>query len=353
MDKEYKATYEFLFDKEENLFYRDHRYFDMKESNGAKVFWGRGNGWVLGGLVEMLRELPVKSKYRPFYQELFQKLCYRIANLQSSDGFWRASLLDPDAYPSPETSCSGFFVYALAYGLNEGLLPKEKFLPVVEKGWKALLSAVEEDGKLGYVQPIGADPKKVTRNMTEVYGPGAFLLAGTEMYRMAEDAPKQNATIPQNRIQEIAAMLPDRPQGIGRSYKDRTFWNKIKESDDAKQLLEKEAPALLKQGMPPFVDSLYLHLNKTNVRLPGENMMNARYQYLYRLTLAECLENKRRYVPAIEKALVALCSQKPWSIPAHDRGLKNYKGTDYYVDLVVATAGNGMLPCWTIVCRRR
>lgn len=86
--------------------------------------------------------------------------------------------------------------------------------------------------------------------MTEVYGPGAFLLAGTEMYRMAEDAPKQNATIPQNRIQEIAAMLPDRPQGIGRSYKDRTFWNKIKESDDAKQLLEKEAPALLKQGMP-------------------------------------------------------------------------------------------------------
>lgn len=85
MDKEYKATYEFLFDKEENLFYRDHRYFDMKESNGAKVFWGRGNGWVLGGLVEMLRELPAKSKYRPFYQELFQKLCYRIANLQSSD----------------------------------------------------------------------------------------------------------------------------------------------------------------------------------------------------------------------------------------------------------------------------
>lgn len=208
MDKEYKATYDFLFDKEENLFYRDHRYFDMKESNGAKVFWGRGNGWVLGGLVEMLRELPAKSKYRPFYQELFQKLCYRIANLQSYDGFWRASLLDPDAYPSPETSCSGFFVYALAYGLNEGLLPKEKFLPVVEKGWKALLSAVEEDGKLGYVQPIGADPKKVTRNMTEVYGPGAFLLAGTEMYRMAKDAPKQNATIPQNRIQEIAAMLP-------------------------------------------------------------------------------------------------------------------------------------------------
>lgn len=345
MDKEYKATYNYLFDKEENLFYRDHRFFTMKEANGTKVFWGRGNGWVLGGLVEMLRELSTKSKYRPFYQDLFQKLCYRIAGLQGNDGFWHASLLDPASYPSPETSCSGFFVYALAYGINEGLLPKDKFLPVVEKGWKALLSAVEEDGKLGYVQPIGADPKKVTRNMTEVYGPGAFLLAGTEIYRMAQAVSKQNANISQDRVREIAALLPDTPQGIGVSYKDRTFWDKMKESDDAKELLTEEAPALLRKGMPPFVDSLYLHLNKTNVRLPGEKMMNARYHYLFRLTLAECLENKRRYVPAIEKALIALCSQKPWSIPAHDRNLNNYNGKDYYVDLVVATAGNGIAQC--------
>lgn len=189
MDKEYKDTYNYLFDKDENLFYRDHRYFTMKEANGAKVFWGRGNGWVLGGLVEILRGLPEKSKYRPFYEDLFLKLCHRIAPLQNNDGFWHASLLDPASYPSPETSCSSFFVYALAYGVNEGLLPKDKFLPVVEKGWKALLTAVVEDGKLGYVQPIGADPKKVTPEMTEVYGPGAFLLAGTEIYRMAQDAP--------------------------------------------------------------------------------------------------------------------------------------------------------------------
>ena len=269
MDKEYKATYDFLFDKEENLFYRDHRYFTMKEANGAKVFWGRGNGWVLGGLVEMLRELPAKSKYRPFYQDLFQKLCRRIAPLQNKDGFWHASLLDPASYPSPETSCSGFFVYALAYGINEGLLPKEEFLPAVEKGWQALVSAVREDGKLGYVQPIGADPKKVTPDMTEVYGPGAFLLAGTEVYRMAQDTPRQNTNISQSRIREIAAMLPDKPEGMGVSYKDRTFWNKVKESGNAEKLLTEEAPALLKKGMPPFVDSLYLHLNKTNIRLPG------------------------------------------------------------------------------------
>ena len=188
LDKEYKATYDYLFDKADTLFYRDQRYFTMKEANGAKVFWGRGNGWVLGGLVQLLNILPEKNKSRAFYQDLFVKMCYRIAPLQGKDGFWHASLLDPASYPSPETSCSGFFVYALAYGVNKGLLPADKFMPVIEKGWNALLSAVEEDGKLGYVQPIGADPKKVTRQMTEVYGPGAFLLAGTEIYRMASDA---------------------------------------------------------------------------------------------------------------------------------------------------------------------
>lgn len=349
MDKEFKATYNYLFDKEENLFYRDQRYFDMKEANGTKVFWGRGNGWVLGGLVEMLRELPVKSKYRFFYQDLFQKLCTRVAGLQNKDGFWHASLLDPTSYPSPETSCSGFFVYALAYGINEGLLSEEKFMPVVEKGWQALLSAVEEDGKLGYVQPIGADPKKVTRQMTEVYGPGAFLLAGAEIYRMAQDITKPTVNISQSRVEEIAAMLPDKPQGISISYKDRSFWDKMRENDEAKKLLSEEAPALLKKGMPLFVDSLYLHLNKTNVRLPGEKMINARYHYLFRLTLAECLENKRRYIPAIEKALIDLCQQKPWSIPAHDRNLQNYNGTDYYVDLVVATAGNSIAQCVTML----
>lgn len=344
MDKEYKATYDFLYDKEENLFYRDQRYFSQKEANGAKVFWGRGNGWVLGGLVEILRELPAKDKYRPFYQDLFVKLATRVAGLQNKDGFWHASMLDPASYPSPETSCSGFFVYALLYGINEGLLPREQFLPVAQKGWDALLSAVEEDGKLGFVQPIGADPRKVGREMTEVYGPGAFLLAGYEMHRLAVDAVEPTRNISSDRVREIAAMLPEKPQGIGVTYKDRGYWDSMKKDPKAKQLLE-EVAAMVKKPMPPFVDSLYLHLNATNVRLPGENMMNARYNYVFKLALAECLENKGRYMRAIENGIIELCNQKPWSIPAHDRSLQNYNGTDYYVDLVVATAGNSLAQC--------
>ena len=99
----------------------------------------------------------------------------------------------------------------------------------------------------------------------------------------------------------IAELLGKSPKAIDNALQ--------RSRSKAEKLLTEEAPALLKKGMPLFVDSLYLHLNKTNVRLPGENMINARYHYLFRLTLAECMENKRRYIPAIEKALVALCNQ--------------------------------------------
>ena len=122
MDREYKATYEYLYDKEARLFYRDWRYFDNVEANGEKVFWGRGNGWVLGGLAELLQILPETNAYRDFYEDLFVDLAARLAGLQSPDGYWHASLLDPASYPSPETSATGFIVYGLAYGVNAGLL---------------------------------------------------------------------------------------------------------------------------------------------------------------------------------------------------------------------------------------
>lgn len=187
MEKEFRATYDYLYDKDERLFYRDWRYFDQKEANGRKVFWGRGNGWVMAGLAELLQILPENYRNRKFYQTLFTDMSRRMIELQCEDGCWHASLLDPDSYPSPETSATGFITYALAYGINAGLLDRATYLPAVIKGWRAMLKAVEADGKLGYVQPIGADPRKVTRDMTEVYGVGAFLLAGVQIYRMAEE----------------------------------------------------------------------------------------------------------------------------------------------------------------------
>jgi len=186
MDKEYRATYDLLYDKAEKLFFRDHNFFGRKEANGKKVLWGRGNGWVMGGLVRILKELPEGTPSRRFYETLLIEMSARLAGLQDPDGYWHASLLDPEAYPNPETSGSGFFVYALAYGVNSGLLDKATYAPVVLKGWAALQNAVFPDGKLGWVQPIGSDPRLTTKDMTEVYGVGAFLLAGSEVYRLAQ-----------------------------------------------------------------------------------------------------------------------------------------------------------------------
>lgn len=186
-DKEFKATYTHLYDKEERLFFRDANYFNKKEANGKKVFWGRGNGWVMGGLVEILKTLPEKDKkYRSFYVQLFREMSERIAELQSEDGFWRASMLDTQTYPDPETSGTGLFVYALAYGINQGYLPKEEYLPVVMKGWKALVASVDTEGKLCWVQPVGQAPKRIEKKSNLVYGTGGFLQAACEVYQLSE-----------------------------------------------------------------------------------------------------------------------------------------------------------------------
>jgi unsaturated rhamnogalacturonyl hydrolase len=178
-------TTDYLYDTNEHFFFRDSTYFNKREVNGQKVFWSRGNGWVTGGLVRVLQFLPMNSPDRPRFEKLFTEMAGKILTCQQPDGLWRASLLDPDSYPLKETSGSGFYTYALAWGVNQGLLDRAQFEPTVRKAWTALVACVDTDGKLTHVQPIGADPKKFADDSTEVYGTGAFLLAGSEVYRMA------------------------------------------------------------------------------------------------------------------------------------------------------------------------
>ncbi len=178
-------TTDYLYDTNEHLFFRDSTYFTKREANSKKVFWSRGNGWVMGGLVRTLQYLPMNHPDRPRFEQLFKDMSAKILTCQQPDGLWRASLLDPDSYPLKETSGSGFYTYALAWGVNQGLLDRAQFEPAMHKAWAALVSCVDADGKLTHVQPIGADPKKFAPESTEVYGVGAFLLAGNEVYRMA------------------------------------------------------------------------------------------------------------------------------------------------------------------------
>ena len=188
MKNEFKALTRILFDPIDHLYYRDSRYIGMQEKNGKAVYWGRGNGWVIAGLANILKIYPRKSDpegYK-YFKDLFVKLAYSLAAIQQPDGYWHASLLDPASYPSPETSSTGFITYGLAYGINAGLLSKSKVMPVVEKGWDALCRAIHPNGMLGWVQPVGADPQKVKDTDTAVYGPGAFLSAGCEIYKLAK-----------------------------------------------------------------------------------------------------------------------------------------------------------------------
>ncbi|HPF52610.1 MAG TPA: glycoside hydrolase family 88 protein [Draconibacterium sp.] len=191
-DKLWRETYDMLWDKDNHLYARDLSYKwnepdiePKKEANGEKIFWSRGNGWVMGGLVRTLTELPSDYPNRDFYLQNYKEMAARIIELQQEDGLWRASLLDPESYPGGEASGSGFYTYALAWGINNGILDRETYLPVVEKAWIALNGLIQKDGRVGWCQPIGADPKKnFNAESWEVYGAGAFLLAGSEVIKL-------------------------------------------------------------------------------------------------------------------------------------------------------------------------
>jgi rhamnogalacturonyl hydrolase YesR len=190
-DEYFKECYDLLYNKEEHLFSRDLNYVikgnnrDRYEANGKRIFWSRGNGWVMGGLVRILQELPKNYSQRPFYEQLYKEMAAKIITLQQPDGLWRTSLLDPDSYSGGEVSGSGFYCYALAWGINNGMLDKKVYLPVVKKTWIALNGCVNDEGRVGWVQPIGSDPRKNFGPDTwEVYGSGAFLLAGSEVIKL-------------------------------------------------------------------------------------------------------------------------------------------------------------------------
>lgn len=185
MDHEYHATYNLLWDKEEHLFYRDTRFFTKSEKNGRKVFWSRGNGWVFGGLALMIPDLPVDWEGRQFYVDTFRQMAASLKHWQREDGTWSMGLLGATKdYPTIESSGTSFYSFGLAWGINNGLLNPAEYEPVVFKAWQALANCVNEDGMVGYVQPVGAAPGKSFAQYTEVYGVGAFLAAGSEIYKL-------------------------------------------------------------------------------------------------------------------------------------------------------------------------
>ena len=190
-------TTDYLWDKKVDLIYRDDRYFGKTTLSGKNIFWSRGNGWVFGGLVHMLEVIPQDHPRRQELVDQFQKMAHRLLDLQerSGDGLWRSNLLDPgvfaylnrqdqfiqtDQKDIPENSGSSFFCYGFAWGINNGLLERDLFEKPMLMAWNALLKHVNREGRLGYVQPVGKDPKPYDANSWHEFGTGAFLLAASE-----------------------------------------------------------------------------------------------------------------------------------------------------------------------------
>ena len=241
------VTTDYLWDKKENLIYRDDRYFDLRTKSGKKIFWSRGNGWVIGGLVHMLEIIPRDHPKRILLVNQFQKMSHRILDLQerTSDGLWRSNLLDPGIFAYlnrkgdkfiqtaeidiPENSGSAFFCYGFAWGINNGLLDRDLFEKPMVKAWKELTQYVNKEGRLGYVQPVGKDPKPYDEDSWHEFGTGAFLLAASEYMNFLKN-PVPKIPISYNKINLF-------------------YENKFSNSSDINDwLLEGEAEVLIKDS---------------------------------------------------------------------------------------------------------
>ncbi|NCB84007.1 MAG: glycoside hydrolase family 88 protein [Bacteroidia bacterium] len=178
-----------MYDEEARLYYRDAKYVYPKHKtlSGKKDFWARGDGWVFAGLAKVLNDLPPNHADRNRYVSRFKAMAESIAACQQPEGYWTRSMLDATHAPGPETSGTAFFTYGLLWGMNNRILDNSVYQPVVEKSWNYLTkTALQSDGKVGYVQPIGekAIPGQVVdANSTANFGVGAFLLAASEMVR--------------------------------------------------------------------------------------------------------------------------------------------------------------------------
>jgi len=181
-----------LYNQKEHLWWRD-KDFDppYKEPNGDNCYWARGNGWVVAALVRVLDVLPKNDPHYQEYLQDYKDMCAALLPLQRSDGYWNVSLNDPDNFGGKEVSGTSLFIYGFAWGINNNILDKKIYLPAITKAWNAMSKeAVHPDGKLGYVQGTGKEPKDgqpVTYDNTpdfEDYGLGCFLLAGSEICKL-------------------------------------------------------------------------------------------------------------------------------------------------------------------------
>ena len=181
-----------LYNSVEKLWWRDKDFVPpYKEPNGEDCYWSRGNGWVVAALVRTLTLLPKTDPHYNEYLQDFKDMCGALIKVQRADGFWNVSLHDPTHFGGKETSGTALFTYGFAWGVNNGILDKKIYKPIVAKAWNAMVKeCVHPDtGMLGFVQGTGVGPndgQPVSYTNVpdfEDYGIGCFLLAASEVYK--------------------------------------------------------------------------------------------------------------------------------------------------------------------------
>lgn len=157
-----------------------------------------------------------------------------------------------------------------------------------------------------------------------------------------------------DRIAQVAAWLPEQPSGPGRPISDRAFWEKFTApfkgpfgpNTNPQRLawldLIPRAEKLLATPLPEQPDELFLEFSRTGNRTHWQDVAAKRRGRLTSFVLAECVENKGRFVPAIEVLIAALCAEKTWVMPAHDGKLENFNGKTIDIDLASSALGWNM-----------
>lgn len=192
MDEHWWQTSKLLYDKRRHLYYRDATWLQRQDAEGKPVFWARGNGWVMGGLARTLEYLPKNEPDRGRYEKQLRQMAAAVTKLQDkSNGLWHSDLLDAEDYPQPETSGSALMTFALAWGVNHGVLSRRRYEPVIAKAWAGLMGQIYADGRLGNIQQTGAAPAHYLPSSSYNYGVGAFLLAGAQVEELSKIAPRQ------------------------------------------------------------------------------------------------------------------------------------------------------------------
>jgi rhamnogalacturonyl hydrolase YesR len=176
LDSNWSMAYASLFSVTDGLMCRD--------PGCNHVYWARGNGWVIAGTARVLEYLPTSETNRTTYVTMLTTMASALKPWQGTDGLWRSDVTHPSAFPGPESSGTAFITFGIAWGVNAGILDRTTYLPIAQKGWQGLISCVDANGKLGYVQGVGSAPGPAAAGNSAEYAVGGFLLAGSEVARL-------------------------------------------------------------------------------------------------------------------------------------------------------------------------